>query len=466
MGPLRHCHSCRKLPIACLHFPATCPPVPPRRPVSRVPERISSEAGGFGPKTAHRFSPGLNKLSHEESFDQSGPNWLGVSGLRLNVVVTTEDRIGPRHFKCDPKFSSRKLRFSVIEAQWVPTLLEAPPHTHINYVVTDLEGGPQPPAPLEDNYRRNILSGGTFPGQLTKVGMQQLYELGERLRKTYIEETPFLSPTFIPTEVYVRSTNIVRTIESAKCLIAGLFQQKQKDIVSILTTEAESEILYPNYHGCKLLKVLISPRWAELSTLPGIAADLQSILSALGIAAHQHVDFILIRDDMVARETHGLPNPPVLSSWRNTVEERAVDMMCHLYEPSRREKLQLSVGALLHVLLDNIEKKLEGSSAEANRKLFLYSAHDTTLIPCLMALEIFDMKWPPYAADVTLELHQNRKTGDAFVKVSYMGQDQLIPGCSGVYCPLQEFKQVVSAYTLTSELYHSRCASTGGQAEP
>ncbi|MEQ2204168.1 hypothetical protein XENOCAPTIV_008983 [Xenoophorus captivus] len=101
-----------------------------------------------------------------------------------------------------------------------------------------------------------------------------------------------------------------------------------------------------------------------------------------------------------------------------------------------------------------------------NRKLFLYSAHDTTLIPCLMALEIFDMKWPPYAADVTLELHQNRKTGDTFVKVSYMGQDQLIPGCSGVYCPLQEFKQVVSTYTLTSELYHSRCTSTGEQAEP
>jgi hypothetical protein len=89
----------------------------------------------------------------------------------------------------------------------------------------------------------------------------------------------------------VRSTNIVRTIESAKCLVAGLFQQSQsgrchcmfvclcayeacvsktsisdllmllplsssEDMVSILTTEAESEILYPNYHGCRLLKHL------------------------------------------------------------------------------------------------------------------------------------------------------------------------------------------------------------------
>lgn len=45
-----------------------------------------------------------------------------------------------------------------------------------------------------------------------------------------------------------------------------------------------------------------SHRWAESSTLPDIAADLQSIQNELGIAAHQHIDFILIRDDMVARE--------------------------------------------------------------------------------------------------------------------------------------------------------------------
>lgn len=58
----------------------------------------------------------------------------------------------------------------------------------------------------------------------------------------------------------------------------------------------------------------------------------------------------------------------------------------------------------------------------SNRKLFLYSVHDTTLIPCLMALGIFDMRWPQYAADITLELHQNRPTSEAFVKVSYAGQ--------------------------------------------
>ncbi|XP_034741371.1 lysophosphatidic acid phosphatase type 6 [Etheostoma cragini] len=354
----------------------------------------------------------------------------------------------------------------VMEAQWVPTLLEPPAHTHINYKVTDLHGGPRPPAPVEDSYRKNQLNGGTFPGQLTTVGMQQLYELGRRLRKRYIEEIPFLSPTFSSPEVYVRSTNIARTIESAKCLVAGLFEQKQKEIVPILTTEAESEILYPNHHGCKLLKLLASHRWAESSTLPDIAADLQSIQSALGIAPHQHIDFILIRDDMVAREVHGLPCPSVLDSWRNKVEQRAVDMICHVYEPSKRENLQLCVGPLVQTLLANFEEKLGDISSEPKRKLFLYSAHDTTLIPCLMSLGIFDMRWPPYAADITLELHQHRQTNRSFVKVSYIGEDQLIPGCSGVYCPLEEFKQVLSAYSLSSELYHSLCNSTEGWTQP
>uniref|UniRef100_A0A3Q3XD35 Uncharacterized protein n=1 Tax=Mola mola TaxID=94237 RepID=A0A3Q3XD35_MOLML len=350
----------------------------------------------------------------------------------------------------------------VMEVQWVPTLLEPPAHTHINFVVTDLQGGPKPLAPVEDSYRKNTLTGGTFPGQLTTLGMQQLYELGKRLRRRYIEESHFLSSTFSLTEVYVRSTNIVRTIESAKCLVAGLFQQSQKDILPILTTEAESEILYPNYHGCKMLKILGSHRWAESSALPDIAADLQNIQEALGIAAQQNIDFILIRDDMVAREAHGLPCPPVLDSWRRTVEQRAVDTMCYLYSTNKRETLQLCVGPLLHTLLCNIEEKLQGASSEANRKLYLYSGHDTTLIPCLMALGIFDMRWPPYAADITLEVHQHRQTKKAFVKVSYIGQDQLIPGCSGVYCPLEEFKEALSAYSLSSELHQSLCNNTEG----
>lgn len=156
--------------------------------------------------------------------------------------------------------------FFLSKVQWVPKLLEPPAHTHINYVVTDLHGGPKPPALIEDSYRKKTLTvsrcvlrcwmqsdiwafstngtdgthsikpflvgvssvqscwltgpiwcvcwvvsvsptwcrlsqGGTFPGQLTTVGMEQLYELGKRLRSRYIENSHFLSSTFSQAEV-------------------------------------------------------------------------------------------------------------------------------------------------------------------------------------------------------------------------------------------------------------------------
>ncbi|XP_026888373.2 lysophosphatidic acid phosphatase type 6 isoform X1 [Electrophorus electricus] len=350
----------------------------------------------------------------------------------------------------------------VLEAQWVPDLLEVPDHTKIDYVVKDLHGGPRPSAPVEDSYRASTLTGGTYPGQLTTVGMQQLYDLGLRLRRRYIQDVEFLSPSFSLKEVYIRSTNIVRTIESAKCLVAGLFQQQQTDTVLIYTEEAAREILYPNYHGCKLLKMLNGYRWAESATLPNIASDLQTIQAELGISPCQRLDFILIRDDMVARETHGMPYPSVLQNWKPVVEQRAVDMIYHIYEPSNRQTLQLCVGPVFHTLLTNMETKVNGIASDINRarKLFLYSVHDTTLMPCLIALGVFDMRWPPYAADITLELYWHRQIKQHYVKVSYIGQDQKIPGCSDVYCPLEEFKQVLAMYALPKESYHDLCNHT------
>ena len=52
--------------------------------------------------------------------------------------------------------------------------------------------------------------------QLLEGGFLQHFYLGDYLRSRYIENEHFLSPFYNSKEVYVRTTNAIRTIESAK----------------------------------------------------------------------------------------------------------------------------------------------------------------------------------------------------------------------------------------------------------
>ena len=59
--------------------------------------------------------------------------------------------------------------------------------------------------------------------ELSEIGKRQLYLLGVKVRKRYIEEYKLLSEKYNPQEIYIKSTDSNRTIESIYSLLQGLY---------------------------------------------------------------------------------------------------------------------------------------------------------------------------------------------------------------------------------------------------
>lgn len=76
--------------------------------------------------------------------------------------------------------------------------------------------------------------------------------------------------------------------------------------------------------------------------------------------------------------------------------------------------IKLGLGRTYETLLENFEK--------LDKKLYLYSAHDSTLIPLLLGFKSFDMNWPPFAADVSFDLFRDKDTGNKIICLSYCGK--------------------------------------------
>lgn len=55
-------------------------------------------------------------------------------------------------------------------------------------------------------------------------------------------------------------------------------------------------------------------------------------------------------------------------------------------------------------------------------KLCLYSSHDSTMAGVLEVLGIWDKKWPPFAADVRLELFKDVDNSGYYIRVLYCGE--------------------------------------------
>jgi len=154
-----------------------------------------------------------------------------------------------------------------------------------------------------------------------------------------------------------------------------------------------------------------------------------------------------IRDPLICEESHNMTLPDWALNGTTLKDLGTVADFSMLWNFNTREKARLTGGALVGRMIDNMKLPLSPPNLkEPVRKMYLYSAHDTTVSAFLSALQVFDGISPDYSSAAIVELF--RSTGDngrpeLSVRMLYrFGQNEprilTLPACEE-FCPLNKF---------------------------
>jgi len=279
------------------------------------------------------------------------------------------------------------------------------------------------------------------------VGQQDAYELGEWIGKTYIQQHQLLSPTFNQDEIFIRSSNTSRTIMSAKCVLAGLYGKENITEIPRVTTRCIStEYLSPILGICKYRaewkNFLMSDLAGNFTHHKSTAKELRELLNM----THEDkpLNFVTLYDFLHCRKAHGMHVPEFLLEREDEIKKYASQLQGRVIRSDNKvEGLRRSIGQLV----DEICKLTEERDP---RKMFLYSAHDSTLIALLMVLGCWDDHWPEFSASLCFELYEN-KPNEKYLRVLYEGEPLLLDSNdpTNEYLALNKFLKKMRNYRAT-----------------
>jgi hypothetical protein len=94
--------------------------------------------------------------------------------------------------------------------------------------------------------------------------------------------------------------------------------------------------------------------------------------------------------------------------------------------------------------------------------------HSQTVMPMLLALEVFDGSPPPYAAHIVLELRNGTTPSDHYVQALYQDKPLILPFCNGqTKCPYQSvFREHMKKFATTADEFAALCVPVNPPPPP
>ncbi|ALC47824.1 CG6656, partial [Drosophila busckii] len=312
-------------------------------------------------------------------------------------------------------------------------------------------------------------------GALTPKGSLQSYNLGKNLRMRYYRLLPANS-IYTQQQVHVLSSAAERCVMSAQSVLAGLMPPLENNNVlpipwqpvAINTLARSDDILLAQKKPClkyeNILQKLYKAPPPELHKLNEDHKALYKLLSKnTGRNISNVLDVELLYNTLKTEEEASLALP----DWTENIypeEIRPLAERSYVLFTETHLMKRIKGGAFLAEILKKMQNKRR-KNLNPDRKIFLYSAHDVTLVNVMNSLGILDQtaNLPEYASALVFELHHSKSFSDGDFEVKlvyyYNSEDKFpkelsIPDCNAP-CSLSQFSATLEPLLLDN--YDETC---------
>lgn len=275
-------------------------------------------------------------------------------------------------------------------------------------------------------------------GHLSPTGMQQEFQLGEKFRDRYVKQFHLLPENYSAETMYVRSSDIDRTLISAESVLLGLYPPgtgpsvngkpalplSYQPVPIHTKPRAEDSLLVIDYNP-KLPSTLDqyvhdTPEWKEKN------AQLQSKIKRWNEQTGMKMETIgAVAGLGDALYIYKLHNVPISKGLTDLDVKEITDETEWAFASSFKPH---QVGDLVsHELLKVISDYFHGATqAKSPLKYVLFSAHDTTIAGLMSILRDPVDRRPPYSTDLNFALF---KDGAQYkVRITFNGKPVAAPG--------------------------------------
>lgn len=264
-------------------------------------------------------------------------------------------------------------------------------------------------------------------GRLTQKGMNMEYNLGKFLRERYVMNNTFIDRMYLHTQVYIRSSDVERCLQSAESQLAGLYPPSGYQIwnptilwqpIPVHTVPKDSDvILRPDDIYCPRLK----EKWQEKKESKeykwkvqghGKLFDLLSNYSGMEVTADNIGE---ITDTTICERTDGKSVP----KWVDRLWNETISVANWFFVDKYRgddELGRLLGGSFLWEINENMRKVSNNEDLKDLFKMNIFSGHDTSLLALSTALDV-DIGVPHFSSCIMVELYYSND--NYFVEMFY-----------------------------------------------